>query len=528
MENNNFNLYCMYYEIKRLRDVEHLSLQRIAAQLKLNFRTVRKYLDMDPATFRERLKLNEGRAHVLDPYRDFVESRLQLFPETSSAQMLDWLKENYPDLPPVHPKTAYNFVMKIRQEYGIPKVASSARQYAAVPELPPGEQAQVDFGQIKLRTTTDTRKNIYFFSMLLCHSRMKFLIARESPFTAQSAVDAHERAFEYFQGMPRQIVYDQDAVFLNKENLGDLIMTDIFNRYQAGRPFKVMFCRAADPESKGKVENVVKYIKQNFLYNRQYVNEITINTQAIDWLRRTGNGMRHNTTCKVPYEEWLTERDHLLAWNPMLRIQQTDYHKVIKTNTVRYKGNTYSLPLGTYKNENSRVSLKESDGRLLVQDENSLLVAMHAIPEGRGRTVVNSHHRRDMSVGLNDLRSRVRTFFGETPEIQAFISELDKKYPRYIRDQLSTLLQSSELSGRLSAEKALHFCLDNRLFSVNDFKKVLDLDGPQTVQIPEVRPLGDSKAYLMANMTPEKSDINDYERLFQNKDNRHERTYIPN
>jgi hypothetical protein len=90
------------------------------------------------------------------------------------------------------------------------------------------------------------------------------------------------------------------------------------------------------------------------------------------------------------------------------------------------------------------------------------------------------------------------------------------------------LLQSSELSGRLSAEKALHFCLDNRLFSVNDFKKVLDLDGPQTVQIPEVRPLGDSKAYLMANMTPEKSDINDYERLFQNKDNRHERTYIPN
>ena len=331
---------------------------------------------MEPDAFQEYLKMNEKRSCVLDTYRDFVESRLQLFPETSSAQMLDWLKENNPDLPAVHPKTAYNFVMRIRQDYGIPKVAVCSRQYAAVPELPPGEQAQVDFGQIKLRTSTDTRKTIHFFSMLLCHCRMKFLIARETPFTAQSAVDAHEKAFEYFQGMPRQIVYDQDFVFLSKENLGDLIMTDIFNRYQAGRPFKVLFCRAADPESKGKIENVVKFIKQNFLYNRQYVDEVTINSQAIDWLRRTGNGMRHNTTCKIPYEEWLTEREHLLAWNPLMRIEQTEYHKVIKTNTVRYKGNTYSLPLGTYKNENSRVFLKEADGRLLIHDENGLLVAI--------------------------------------------------------------------------------------------------------------------------------------------------------
>lgn len=528
MENNNFNLYCMYYEIKRLREVERRSIQWIADHLKLNFRTVKKFLAMEPDAFHEYLKLNERRSCVLDPYRDFVESRLQLFPDTSSAQMLDWLKENYPNLPSVHPKTAYNFVMRIRQEYGIPKVPIFSRQYSAVPELLPGEQAQVDFGQIKLRTTTDTRKTVYFFCMLLCYSRMKFLLVRDTPFTVQSAVDAHEKAFEYFQGIPRQIVYDQDSVFLSKENLGDLIMTDIFNRYQGGRPFKVLFCRAADPESKGKVENVVKYIKQNFLYNRQYIDEATINSQAIDCLKRTGNGMQHNTTCKIPYEEWLTEKEYLLAWSPLLRIEQTEYHKVIKTNTIRYKGNTYSLPLGTYKNENSRVFLKEADGRLLVHDENGLLVAMHTIPEGRGRTVINNHHRRDMSVGLNELRSRVRAFFGESHQVQAFITELEKKYPRYIRDQLSTLLQSSELSGRLRAEKALYFCLDNRLFSVNDFKKVLELDVPCVESTPDIRPLGDTKTYLMANMRPEKSDINDYERLFQNNDHHHERAYNPN
>lgn len=205
MGNTNFNLYCMYHEIKKLREVDRRSIQWIANHLKLNFRTVKKLLDMEPDAFQEYLKMNAKRSCVLDPYRDFVESRLQLFPETSSAQMLDWLMENYPDLPTVHPKTAYNFVMRIRQDYGIPKLAVCSRHYAAVPELPPCEQAQVDFGQIKLRTTTDTRKTIHFFSMLLCHSRMKFLIARETPFTAQSAVEAHEKAFEWIKrSMPTQ------------------------------------------------------------------------------------------------------------------------------------------------------------------------------------------------------------------------------------------------------------------------------------------------------------------------------------
>ena len=127
MGNTNFNLYCMYHEIKKLREVDRRSIQWIADHLKLNFRTVKKLLDMEPDAFQEYLKMNAKRSCVLDPYRDFVESRLQLFPETSSAQMLDWLKENYPDLPTVHPKTAYNFVMRIRQDYGIPKLAVCSR-----------------------------------------------------------------------------------------------------------------------------------------------------------------------------------------------------------------------------------------------------------------------------------------------------------------------------------------------------------------------------------------------------------------
>lgn len=94
--------------------------------------------------------------------------------------------------------------MMIRNENGIPKVSCSERQYSAVPDLPPGEQAQVDFGEKKLRTSADIWVKVYFFIMLLCYSRQKFVVFRNTPFTSQSAAEAHEKAFEFFKVFPRK------------------------------------------------------------------------------------------------------------------------------------------------------------------------------------------------------------------------------------------------------------------------------------------------------------------------------------
>ena len=74
------------------------------------------------------------------------------------------------------------------------------------------------------------------------------------------------------------------------ENLGDLILTREFQRYSSQMTFTPVFCRKADPESKGKVENVVGYVKKNFLRGRTYTNAQALNESALEWLTRTGNG----------------------------------------------------------------------------------------------------------------------------------------------------------------------------------------------------------------------------------------------
>jgi len=82
------------------------------------------------------------------------------------------------------------------------------------------------------------------------------------------------------------------------ENIGGIILTSTFKQYTKPRGFKLHFCRKSDPESKGKIEDVIQYVKKNFLYNRPYYELEDLNTEALAWLGRTANRLAHNYTKK--------------------------------------------------------------------------------------------------------------------------------------------------------------------------------------------------------------------------------------
>lgn len=501
-----------YERIHHLRDVEHRSIQRIADDLGLNFRTVKKYLEMSHEEFEAFTDSIIQKPFVLEPYKEFIVQRLSLYPDTSAAQMHDWLKENYPKLPALSPKTVYNYVMKLRSDYSIPKVTIKERQYKALPLTPPGVYAQVDFGQKKLRTSNGKMRTVYFMAMLLCNSRHKFIYFQDKPFTSESAVTAHERSFEYFKGIPKNIIYDQDAVFLYDENIGDYVMTAVFGSYVKSRPFNAVFCRPADPESKGKVENCVKYVKQNFLHNRTYTTLDNLNKEAVAWLNRTGNVMLHGTTCKVPYDEWCKECKDLHPYYPVAARKQADGHQVTKTNSVKYRGNIYSVPLGTYRDDTSRVLLVESNGDLIISTMDGKEIARHIIPSGRGNTVINDRHYQDTSTKLQDAISEIEKLFRNESAIKLMIAELKARYPRHMRDHLTTIQTCIVKYGQEVADAALEQCISKRLYSANDFKAFAEsLKKPEPEATPEIKPLGDESARMLANFDPGRSSIITYQ-----------------
>lgn len=108
--------FMTYYEIHRMQREGH-SISHISEYLVLARRTVSKYLSMSEQDYEELLVRQSNRKKILLPYEDFVRERLEQFRDTSAAQMHDWLKERYPDLPSVSPKTVFNFVGWVREKH---------------------------------------------------------------------------------------------------------------------------------------------------------------------------------------------------------------------------------------------------------------------------------------------------------------------------------------------------------------------------------------------------------------------------
>src|SRR5699024_11611071 len=95
-------------------------------------------------------------------------------------------------------------------------VCSSDLAYEAIPDPPMGEQAQVDFGQTKQKTPEGKEVTLNFISFVLSHSRYKYIEWLARPFTTKDVIQTHESAFQYFGGIPHELVYDQDSLMIER------------------------------------------------------------------------------------------------------------------------------------------------------------------------------------------------------------------------------------------------------------------------------------------------------------------------
>jgi transposase len=515
MDKKTIGNWIMYYEVHRLlRD--GLSLAAIGKELVMDPRTVRRYSRMSEEEYGAFLGSRESRDKLLSGYASFIREKLQAHPAVSAAQMHDWLKEHYPDFPRTSPKTVYNFVMHLRQKYNIP-LEEVGREYFVVEELPYGKQAQADFGHCILRSTEERRKRIHFFVMMLSRSRMKFVQFSDTPFTTRMAIDAHEAAFKFFCGKPVEVVYDQDRLFVVEERMGELLLTREFKDYVFEQEFQLHFCRKADPQSKGKVENVVKYVKQNFLYARAYYDLDTLQAQALGWLQRTGNGMPHSTTKKVPEQEWHMEQPHLTPWGSV-KILPTYIMRVIrKDNTFAYQGNFYSVPQGTFKSKDTMVMIWCKEEQLHIHDEQGKFLCMHAIEERRGFTVINTDHKRDKTRKVKELLTQTASQFMYPALALQYFEMIRKVKGRYLRDQVQAIGKAIKGKNKQRVNEVLQTCVEQQYLGAVMFRELLALQ--EMEHTDPATPVGkiillDPGSAKKAAIQPDKSDLDTYEKAF--------------
>jgi transposase len=476
MKNKYLKKALMWHKVKELNS-KGFNKSQISREIGICRKTVRVYLSMSELEFLSWLDKGKCFDKKLSSYSDFVKNLLEKYNYLSASQIEDRLKENYKDFPSVHSKTVYNFVQYIRKKHNISKTSNlQPRQYQKLPDTDYGEEAQVDFGEYNMLKEDGKRIKVYFFVMILSRSRQKYVYIQTNPFTTSTSIYAHQLAFKYFHGVPKKVVYDQDRVFMVDENLGDLILTQDFQRYVDSESFEAIFCRKADPESKGKVENVVKYVKYNFLQGREFKSLSTLQSSLLGWLKRTGNGKAHSTTKLVPQNQWEKEKEYLLPIkNKLSQPENLKFkeYKVLKDHTISYKGNFYSLPLGTYKNKNSKVLISLEDEKLTIWDGQKQHITTHTICFLKGKYIRNNDHKRDKSINIQERENTVIKMLGNTSKSKNFI-ELIKKYkPRFFNDNLRVFQKILPNIKQDYIDKSLDYCLEHNLYNANAFSEVL-------------------------------------------------------
>ncbi|MDD4406363.1 MAG: IS21 family transposase [Parabacteroides sp.] len=458
----------------------HFNVSQISRRLDLSRTTVYRYLDMDSDEMEQVLESRKSRSKKLDKNWGLIKSWLIKYPDMTSAQVLDWLQERKID-GGVSEGTVRNYVNRLRKECGIPHI-KHIRQYEAVDELPAGQQMQMDFGQIILRSSTGRNVTLYFASFVLAHSRYKYVEWLDRPFTTRDLINVHENAFEYYGGMSKEIVYDQDHLILVSENGGDLVLTHEFATYRQTRRFAIYMCRKADPETKGKVENVVKFVKRSFARNRTFHNLEKLNEDCLAWLERTGNGKIHNTTKKIPAEVFVLEKQHLIPVPHKMNISTTKIITRIirKDNTIAYQGNRYALPLGSYAPDRY-VEIREEENMVVIIDsDTSKAIIRYPLSNEKGRLLKSSECRREKDKGIDAYLKEVAKLLNESQDAYRFLELVRQAKPRYIRDQLKIIKDTCVDRTWQVNEQSLHFCLKHKLYSATDLADAMNYFTGQT------------------------------------------------
>ena len=147
----------MYTKIQQLKELKY-SQRKAAEALGIHRDTVRRYWNMSVEDYEaEAAKIRK--VSILDKFRTVILSWIRANPGISAAQICDWLKEDYTGS--FKERTVSRYVNRLRTEYDLPREIHS-REFTAVEELPPGQQMQVDFGEMYMPRAEGGRIKVRF------------------------------------------------------------------------------------------------------------------------------------------------------------------------------------------------------------------------------------------------------------------------------------------------------------------------------------------------------------------------------
>jgi len=276
----------------------------------------------------------------------------------------------------------------------------------------PGDVLAIDWGAIG---------PLHVFCAVLAWSRVRFVCFADNE-RSETTLACLAACFEYLGGVPKTVLADRMGCLKGGVVANVVIPSPDYVRFASHYGFSPDFCEAADPESKGLVENLVGYVKSDAMIPDELsvADLAAANERARSWCEEV-NAAQHSEICAVPTERLAAERP-LLGPLPSLRVETAKRvtRTVDRLSCVRFGSARYSVPVACI---GARVELTVRDGHIEISHLGAL-VAHHGLVAPGETSISDDHYGGARPAPRRALRPKTpaeRAFCELGPVAEAFI-----------------------------------------------------------------------------------------------------------
>jgi transposase len=385
---------------------EHWKVGTIAKQLGVHEDVVRRVTGLHS----DKRVVPRAQEHVCGPYAAFIDETLAKYPTLRATRLYDMLKaRGYPG----SVRTLRVHVAKVRPQ---PKMQAFLRIESLI-----AEQAQVDWAHVGRVRVGDHSRDLWCFVLVLAWSRAMFA---ELVFdlTAASLCRSLVRAGEALGGSPREWLFDNPKTVV-LERHGDAVRFHPQLVELAGRMnVQPRLCAVRRPQSKGKVERAIRYLRDRFFDGRDITRIEDGNRELRAFIEQIAHPRQHPRLEQRTVAECLEEeRRHLLPLpNPLPATELVIPLRADKTAFVQFDRNRYSVP---WERAGDTLTLVANDLEVRVVDGDKE-VASHLRRWGKGEVVESRDHRQGLAKARRALETKGRDLLrAEVPRIDELAEE---------------------------------------------------------------------------------------------------------
>lgn len=484
----------IWAEIRRLHNIEKVSISEISRRMNLDRKTVRQAIKREHAQGKKVVI----RVSKLDSYKNYIQNRVKEYPLLSSEIIMREIQN-----------MGYSGSIRLLRYYLFALRPAKKEAFFRIETLP-GEQAQVDWANCGEILIGNTKRKLSCFVMVMSFSRVMYLEWTLSQ-CLEDFLACHVHAFHFFKGCPKKILYDNLKTVVLARVGTEIRFNPKFIDFSGYYLFEPVLCAPGKGNEKGKVESGIKYIRGNFLAGRFITSYQMLKTDAKQWQNEVANMRIHATTRERPIDRFEKEKSFLKP------LHQKDYDtsiiRPIFSNSqafIRFDGNAYSVP---YTYNSQHLTLKATQDRINIYKTQDF-IASHVRSYEKYLFFEDPKHRQGLLASKRKARYTkiCEIFLKLGPECSDYLNGLIHN-ELHLPYHLEKILHLVDKYGKGDVLQAISHALKFSAFGAPYIQNIIiqqrvnrGLKEPLPIQIP-------SKPQW-ASISVEEQDLSVYDELF--------------